>query len=147
MNELTIGEVARRTGVRTSTLRYYEEAGILPRAKRVNGQRRYGGELVDLVQVARFAQSVGFSLAQIRALFSGIERGAKLRSQWRPLARAKLAELDAVIDKARRMKAAIELGLSCGCIRVEDCLPAKPSRSSPVRRARPRRAPRARNSA
>jgi DNA-binding transcriptional MerR regulator len=68
---------------------------------------------------------VGFSLAEIRGLFRGFERGSRLQAQWRPLARAKLKELDTVIATARKMKAAIELGLHCGCIRIEDCLPAR----------------------
>jgi MerR family redox-sensitive transcriptional activator SoxR len=124
MGDLTIGEVARRAGVRASALRYYEDAGILPHAERVNGRRVYSEELVSLIEVARFAQSVGFSLAQIKQLFSGLEGRSDLRAQWRPLARAKLKELDGVIARALQMKAAIESGLECGCIRVEDCLPA-----------------------
>lgn len=123
MADLTIGEVARRAGVRTSALRYYEEAGILPRAGRVNGQRRYSEYLVNLVEVARFARTVGFSLAEIKRLFSDTQGRKDLRAQWRPLARAKIEELDRVIARARRMKNAIESGLQCGCIRVEDCLP------------------------
>jgi MerR family redox-sensitive transcriptional activator SoxR len=124
MSELTIGEVARLAGMRPSALRYYEEAGILPPASRVNGQRRYGEELVDMIRVARFAQSVGFTLSEIKALFNGFKGRSALGKQWRPLAEAKLAEIDAVIAKAQQMKAAIESGLRCGCIRVEDCLPA-----------------------
>jgi MerR family redox-sensitive transcriptional activator SoxR len=130
MADLTIGEVARRAGVRTSALRYYEEAGILPRAARVNGQRRYSEDLVNLIEVARFARSVGFSLAEIKRLFSGMRVRKDLRAQWRPLARAKLGELDLVIARALRMKSAIESGLECGCIRVEDCLPG-PRQSAP----------------
>jgi MerR family redox-sensitive transcriptional activator SoxR len=123
MADLSIGDVARRAGMRTSALRYYEDAGILPRAARINGQRRYSEELVNLIEVARFARSVGFSLAEIKRLFSGMQGRKDLRAQWRPLARAKLEELDGVIARARRMKKAIESGLRCGCIRVEDCLP------------------------
>jgi MerR family redox-sensitive transcriptional activator SoxR len=136
MREMTIGEVARKAGVRASALRFYEDAGVLPRAHRVNGRRRYSEELLDLIQVARFARSVGFSVAEIRALFKGFQGRSKLGAQWRPLAKAKLRELDGVIAKARRMKAAIELGLECGCIRVEDCLPSRrPAISGATRRA------------
>jgi MerR family redox-sensitive transcriptional activator SoxR len=139
MADLTIGEVARRSGVRTSALRYYEAAGILPAARRVNGRRRYGEELVGLVEVARFARSVGFSLAQIKQLFQGIEGRAGLGAQWRPLARAKLKELDGVIERAMQMKKAIESGLACGCIRVEDC---RPGRDKPRKARRARSTPR-----
>jgi MerR family redox-sensitive transcriptional activator SoxR len=123
MTGLGIGEVARRTGMRTSALRYYEDAGILPRAARVNGRRRYSEDLVSLVEVARFARSVGFSLTEIKRLFGGMEGRRDIRARWKPLARAKLEELDGVIARAEQMKRAIESGLACGCIRVEDCLP------------------------
>ncbi len=123
MADLTIGEMARVAGVRTSTLRYYEEMGVLPAARRVNGRRVYGAELADMVQVARFAQSVGFSLAQIKALFKGMRGPRDFKGHWRPMAQAKLAELDQAIATATRMKKAIEAGLACGCIRVEDCMP------------------------
>jgi MerR family redox-sensitive transcriptional activator SoxR len=125
MADIDIGEAARRAGVKTSTLRYYEEAGILPPAPRMNGRRRYGDELVSLIEVARFAQSVGFSLAEIRELFRATKGSRSLQAHWRPLAMAKVAELDRVIRHAKRMKAAIESGLACGCIRVEDCLPSR----------------------
>jgi MerR family redox-sensitive transcriptional activator SoxR len=123
--DLTIGDVTRRTGVASSALRYYESAGVLPAVRRVNGRRRYGEEVIALIEVVKFAQSVGFTLAEIRRLSSGFEGRSKLRAQWRPLAIAKLKQLDAVIEQARRMKAAIEQGLQCGCIRIEDCLPTR----------------------
>jgi len=123
MADMSIGEVARRAGMRTSALRYYEDAGILPPAARTNGRRRYSEDLVRLIEVARFARSVGFSLSEIKRLFSGMQGRKDLRAQWRPLAHAKLEELDRVIARAQRMKNAIQSGLQCGCIRVEDCLP------------------------
>ena len=134
MADLTIGEVARRAGIRTSALRYYEQAGILPPARRVNGRRHYGEDLVSLIEVARFAQSVGFSLAEIKRLFSGMQGRKGLPAQWRPLARAKLEELDRVIARALQMKRAIESGLACGCIRVEDCIPGASQSPSPRRK-------------
>lgn len=122
MAQHTIGEVARRLGVAASALRFYESAGVLPPPPRRNGRRVYGDELVEAIEMALFAQSVGFSLAEIRRLFPA--RGGKpVNARWEPLARAKLAELDSVIDRAQRMKAAISSGLACGCIRWTDCRP------------------------
>ena len=122
MSGLSIGEAARRAGVATSALRYYEAAGIIPRARRVNGQRRYDEALLDVIQLARFAQSVGFSLSEVRRLFRQPASPAKINDQWKSLAIAKAQELDAIIASARRMKAAIEAGLKCVCIRADDCL-------------------------
>ncbi|HEX4331859.1 MAG TPA: MerR family transcriptional regulator [Usitatibacter sp.] len=139
--EIGIGEVARRTGLRPSALRYYEHEGILPRPLRVNGRRRYSEALVSLIEVALFAQSVGFSLAEIKRLFKDVGGRPELQPRWRTLARAKVEELDRVIARALRMKNAIESGLECGCIRVEDCLPGKPQRMEARRKAQPKKSP------
>jgi MerR family redox-sensitive transcriptional activator SoxR len=119
--ELTIGEVAKRTGVRTSALRFYEEAGVLPPPERVNGRRRYGANAVRRVEVLRFAQGAGFTLAEIRTLFHRFGADSPLGERWAALAGAKLAELDALVARAARMRSAIEAGLACGCARMEDC--------------------------
>ena len=121
MSDITIGDAAKHLGIRTSVLRYYESAGILPPAPRVNGRRRYTQELLDTVRIARFAQSVGFSLAEIRVLVGRPKGRGGISARWQPLARAKMKELDEVVTRARKMKAAIEAGLRCGCIRADDC--------------------------
>jgi MerR family redox-sensitive transcriptional activator SoxR len=126
MPEMTIGEVAKRTGLRTSALRYYEDAGVLPAPRRVNGRRLYGEEAVRVVEVLRFAQRAGFTLDEIRTLFHGFGADTPLNERWDALAKAKVAELDALIERAARMKQAILAGLGCGCVRVEDCVVASP---------------------
>ena len=122
MVELSIGEVARRTGLRTSAIRYYEDAGVLPRPRRVNGRRRYDPEVLRVIDVLRFAQHAGFTLEEIRTLFHGFGADTPLNERWEALAQAKLLELDALIARATRMKEAITAGLGCGCVRVEDCI-------------------------
>src|SRR5882757_6660622 len=71
MRQLSIGEVARRTGIRTSALRYYEETGILPTPARVSGRRCYDTDAIRRVDVLRFAQQAGFTLREIKTLFHG----------------------------------------------------------------------------
>lgn len=122
MQQMSIGELARRAGVRASTVRYYESQGVLPAPRRVNGRRVYGSESLARVEVALYARSVGFSVREVKRLFGG--NGA-LQARWRSLAREKVAELEAAIERARRIKGALEAGLACGCIRSEDCLPRK----------------------
>jgi MerR family transcriptional regulator, redox-sensitive transcriptional activator SoxR len=124
MDELTIGEVARRTGVRTSALRYYEDAGVIPPPRRLNGRRRYDPEVVRLVGVLRFAQQAGFTLEEVRTLFHGFGSEVPLGERWEALAREKLRELDALVERAAQMRRAIEAGLACGCVRLEDCMVA-----------------------
>ena len=120
--DLSIGEVARRSGLRTSAVRYYEDAGLLPRPVRVNGRRRYTSGIVRVLGVLQFAQRAGFTLDEIRTLFHGFGGETPLNERWEAMAQAKLRELDELIARAEQMKRAISAGLACGCVRVEDCV-------------------------
>jgi MerR family redox-sensitive transcriptional activator SoxR len=135
---LSIGEVARRTGVRTSALRYYEDAGVLPTAKRINGRRCYDPNVIRHIDVLRFAQQAGFTLREIKTLFHGFGAEMPLSARWVSLARAKLDELDLLAKRIRRMRRALELGLECGCVRVEDCSLSPAYLSSMTRKRRPK---------
>lgn len=119
--ELTIGEVAREAGLRTSAVRYYESVGVLPSPKRVNGQRRFGREVVRLLGTVRFAQQAGFTVAEIRTLFHGFGADVPPSARWRSLASQKLEELDALVARAERMRLALQTAMRCGCLRIEDC--------------------------
>ena len=121
MATLTIGEVARRAGVRTSALRYYEEVGVLPPAERVSGQRRYDEAVLTRLAVIRLAQELGFSVAEIRALVESFDDVAVPSQRWRELARRKLTEVDALITHAEHMKQLLEESLDCGCLTLDAC--------------------------
>lgn len=122
MKFLSIGEVAKRTGLRASALRYYESEGMLRPASRMGGRRRYDEDVIRRIDVLRFAQAAGFSLKDIKTLLGGIGSDAPLSTRWQSLARAKMKELDVLAASIERMRSALELGLKCGCVRVEDCL-------------------------
>src|SRR4030095_13452706 len=108
--DLTIGELAKRTGVATSALRYYEELGLLPPPGRVSGQRRYPTSAVGLVGVILLLRDVGFSLRESKALLASRTRAVE---GWRSLAHRKLADLDEQIAKAQTAKEVITHGLAC----------------------------------
>jgi DNA-binding transcriptional MerR regulator len=108
--QLTIGELARRTGAAPSALRYYEEIGLLAPPARVSGRRRYGPDAVDAVGAVLFLADVGFTLAEIEQLMAA---RATDPSNWRDLARRKLAELDERIDEAQAARVAVEHALAC----------------------------------
>jgi DNA-binding transcriptional MerR regulator len=107
---LTIGELARRTGVATSALRYCEELGLLRAPTRISGHRRYPESAVEEVGVILLQRDAGFSLAEQKALAAS--RGVAV-DEWRRLYRRKLAELDARIAKAQAARDAIAHGLHC----------------------------------
>ena len=107
---LTIGELARRTGVATSALRYWEELGLIPAPVRIFGQRRYPESAVGLVGVILLLRDVGFSLRESKAFLASRTQAVE---GWRTLAQRKLAHLDEQIVKAQTAKEAITHALHC----------------------------------
>jgi DNA-binding transcriptional MerR regulator len=114
---LSIGDVARRVGLRTSALRFYEEAGLLRPAVRVSGRRRYDSQVFTRLAAVLLLREAGFSIKEMRALF----RGSRAPKVWRALAERKLHEIDAKIDEARRTRRLIERALACECESLEGC--------------------------
>jgi len=115
---LTIGELARRAGVTTSALRYYEEVGLLPRPARVSGQRRYPASAARRVGAILLYSDAGFTLAEQRALLAAPASGS---GEWERLARRKLAELDEQIARAEAARDAIRHGLRCPHEDISQC--------------------------
>ncbi len=122
MTELTIGVAAKQAGIRPSALRYYESIGLLPTPRRMNGQRRYDPSIVARLKVIQLAQQASFTVAEIQTLFYGFAADVTVGDRWRPLATQKLGEVDALIERAHRMKSILEALLQCGCLRFEDCV-------------------------
>ena len=118
MSELTIGELARRAGVATSALRYWEDLGLLPAPARISGRRRYPESWVGLVGVILLLQDAGFTLAEQKALAAS--RGVAT-DEWRHLAERKLAELDEQIAQAQAAREAIEHALHCPQEDILEC--------------------------
>jgi MerR family transcriptional regulator, redox-sensitive transcriptional activator SoxR len=117
---LTIGDLAARVGVRTSTLRYYEDEGLLVPAGRVSGQRRYDPGAIEALTVIRFCRALGFSLDEIRTLLT-VPRGSRKKTRWRGLVDEKLGELEAGIERAQAMKALLQVSRDCDCVDLEQC--------------------------
>jgi DNA-binding transcriptional MerR regulator len=115
---LTIGEVAERTGVATSALRYYDERGLLRPAARVSGRRRYSESAVVAVGVILLLQEAGFTLDETKRLISSRGRSP---TAWQRLARAKVRELEEQIIAAKVARTAIEHALACPRDDIVDC--------------------------
>jgi len=118
---LSIGEVAHMAGLRPSAIRYYERVGLLPEARRVGGRRSYDESILQRLAVIRLGQRAGFTLEEVRTLWEGFPPSTSPSERWSSLAREKLLEVDAVIERAEQMKALLERGLECECLTLEDC--------------------------
>jgi DNA-binding transcriptional MerR regulator len=116
---MRIGQVAERAGVRVSLIRYYEDIGVLPDPDRVAGQRRYDESILRRLTVIDVAQRAGLSLTEIREL---VEHGNDPMSEHlRALAERRLPEIDALIDRARRVRRWLEDATTCSCQRIDEC--------------------------
>jgi Hg(II)-responsive transcriptional regulator len=121
---MTIGELARRIGVNTQTIRFYEREGLVPAPRRrASGYRQYAPAMVERVRFIRAAKAVGFTLEEIADLLSlRVRRGASC-ARVRARAEAKLADIDAKLEQLRGMRAVLaEMVESCsGRCAIKDC--------------------------
>ncbi|MFJ4844619.1 MULTISPECIES: MerR family transcriptional regulator [unclassified Streptomyces] len=121
MRHLPIGELAAKARVRTSALRYWEERGLLPGARREGGRRVWPASTVRRVALIKMAQRAGFTLAEITRLL-GDDTTPSATRQWRDLAERKLPELDQHIAETQALRRAVADCLECGCMNFDQCV-------------------------
>jgi MerR family transcriptional regulator, redox-sensitive transcriptional activator SoxR len=119
---MKIGQLAERTDVNSSAIRYYERVGILTDPTRVGGQRRYSPETIYRVLLIRFAAEMGFSLPEIRIFLNGLRNDAPVGPRWRKLARRKIKEVEQTMERSRQLKLLLEHLLECRCGSLEMCV-------------------------
>jgi MerR family transcriptional regulator, redox-sensitive transcriptional activator SoxR len=118
-NEISIGELARRAGMRPSAIRYYESIGLLPTPERVAGRRRYAPDTLQTLSVIAAAQRAGLSLDDIGQLLAA--SGGAVSDQLRTIAARKLPEVDALIERARLVRTWLEAAAECRCPSLDEC--------------------------
>jgi MerR family redox-sensitive transcriptional activator SoxR len=118
---MLIGEVARRAGLTTSALRYYEREGLLPPPARLAKRRIYDSQVIARIRIVQLARSAGFSIAETRAFVSNNPSCGIPSTRWRTMAERKLQEMDALIARATQMKGLLRSSFKCGCLTIQDC--------------------------
>ncbi len=118
---LPIGEVARRCGLATSAIRYYEREGLLPQAPKEGGRRVYDADVLDRLAVIELAKGTGMTLSETKTLLSPVGRGRTAAQSWRRFAQDKRAELDERIEQLERMRTLLGTLSGCDCPTLEDC--------------------------
>ena len=136
---MTVGEVAERCGVATSTLRFYEAEGLIHAERNDSGHRRYSRAVIRRVAFIVFAQKIGLSLDEIRAELAKLPSNrvpdradwAKLSGGWTKRISDRIAELE-------RMKAGLTECIGCGCLSLDRCALANPGDRASRRGSGPR---------
>jgi MerR family redox-sensitive transcriptional activator SoxR len=124
---LTIGEVAARSGVATSALRFYEDQGLIRAQRTDSGHRRYPRAVIRLVAFIVFAQKVGLSLEEIRTELAKLPNNrapdradwARLSVNWKKRIQQRIAEL-------QRLELGLTECIGCGCLSLDRCQLANP---------------------
>ena len=125
---LTIGEVAARSGVATSALRFYEEKGLIHSERTDSGHRRFPRAVIRRVAFIVFAQKIGLSLEEVGDALAKLPRHhvpersdwAKLSKQWTTRIRERIAELE-------RLEEGLTECIGCGCLSLDRCQFANPA--------------------
>jgi MerR family transcriptional regulator, redox-sensitive transcriptional activator SoxR len=118
---MIISEVAARTGLQPSAIRYYEREGLLVPPVRSGGRRIYQREVLHRLSMISFAKELGFSLEEIKILLKEFPENAKASPRWNQLALTKIQEMQIIANKARAVQRMLEKILRCHCIKLEDC--------------------------
>jgi len=124
---LSIGEVAARSGIASSALRFYEDVGLIRSIRNRSGHRRYPRAVLRRVAFIVFAQRIGLSLHEVK------EELAKLptnrvpeRADWAKLSAGWTARIRARIEELERLQAGLTECIGCGCLSLDRCRMANP---------------------
>jgi MerR family redox-sensitive transcriptional activator SoxR len=128
MNEmLTIGEVARRSGVASSALRFYEQRGLIASQRSGSGHRRYPRSVLRRIAFVVFAQRVGLTLDEIGAELAKLPPDrAPTKRDWARLSSTWSARIDERIAELHRLKVGLTECIGCGCLSLARCKLANP---------------------
>ncbi|MCX2733329.1 redox-sensitive transcriptional activator SoxR [Saccharopolyspora sp. NFXS83] len=119
---LTIGEVAHRSGVAQTALRFYEQRGLIASTRTSGNQRRYERAVLRRLAFIRAAQRVGLSLEQVADALSTLPTDhAPTKADWTRLSRSWRDELDARIDGLQRLRDRLSGCIGCGCLSLRTC--------------------------
>jgi MerR family transcriptional regulator, redox-sensitive transcriptional activator SoxR len=136
---LTIGELAKRTGVATSALRFYEESGLIRSERTAAGHRRYPRSMARRVAFVVFAQRVGLSLEEIRGELNKLPTGCTpTREDWGRLSRTWRTRIDERIAELERLKLGLTDCIGCGCLSLDRCAILNPDDQAARRGPGPR---------
>ena len=136
---LTIGDVARRSGVAASALRFYEERGLIQSERAGSGHRRFRRPVLRRIAFIVFAQRVGLTLGEIGAELAKLPPDrAPTRRDWSRLSSKWSSRIDQRIAELERLKAGLTECIGCGCLSLDRCQLANPGDRAASRGPGPR---------
>ncbi|MDM7862269.1 redox-sensitive transcriptional activator SoxR [Alteromonas sp. ASW11-36] len=119
---LSVGQLAKRSGVKVSTCHFYEEKGLIYSTRNTGNQRRYHPEILRRISVIKAAQKLGVSLDSIKAAFATLPDGrTPTKRDWQQLSKRWQQELDERINALQRLRDSLDGCIGCGCLSLKSC--------------------------
>ena len=124
MAEISINQVTQQTGIRPSTLRYYDEIGLLRPIGRVSGRRQYDESVLQRLALIQTGQQAGFTLAELAVLLNNVldSQSGDAGAGWHELVDRKLKEMDARLRHIESMKRLLEDIMDCDDASLAECI-------------------------
>jgi MerR family redox-sensitive transcriptional activator SoxR len=120
--ELSVGEVAARSGLPVSTIHFYEAQGLISSRRSSGNQRRFSRATLRIVAIIKVAQKTGIALAAIREALSRLPADhAATAADWKMLSEDWKTDLDARITRLTRLRDQLASCIGCGCLSIKDC--------------------------
>lgn len=139
-DELSIGDVARRSGLAPSAIRYYESLGLIASTRTPGDRRRYTRAVLRRLAVIRSAQNVGLGLDEVAAAFEGLPPdAAPTKAQWARLSARWRQQLDERIRALEAVRDQLASCIGCGCLSMRQCALYNPQDSLGAKGSGPRR--------
>jgi MerR family redox-sensitive transcriptional activator SoxR len=119
---LSIGELAARTGLSVSAIRYYEAEGLIAPPRSPGGQRRFFRADIRRLSFVMIVQKLGYSVGEIRALLAGLPEGrTPTQSDWTRLSKSMRADLTKRLETISRLRDQLDGCIGCGCLSLKRC--------------------------
>ncbi len=119
---IEIGELARRSGVAVSALRFYEERGLIEALRSPGNRRRFPRSTMRKVALIRAAQAIGLPLSAVASALAGLPHGrAPTKADWEALSSGWATLLDQRIAAMMRLRQALGSCIGCGCLSLDTC--------------------------
>jgi MerR family redox-sensitive transcriptional activator SoxR len=133
-NRVTISELARRAGVATSALRYYEQLGLISSERTTGGQRRYARAMLRRVAFVRAAQAVGLSLGEVRVALARLpDERTPTKADWNKVSATWIRRIDQRIAELERLRETLNSCIGCGCLSLRTCRLSNPNDTAATR--------------
>ena len=126
-HHLAIGDLAARSGVAPSALRFYEDVGLIAAERTAGNQRRYPRHMLRRVAFIRAAQRVGLTLDEIGDALASLPEGrTPNKADWERVSRTWTSRLDRQISDLQRLKGKLTGCIGCGCLSLRTCVLSNP---------------------